>query len=277
MRLSAFADEISPDPADHLAVLAACGVAAVEVRSVLGVNVLALSDAQVADYRARLAGGGFAVSAVASPVGKVSLDAPAGPHLDRLRRALDLCHTFGTRRVRVFSFYPPAAGFAGDWSPHRAEVLDRLWAMAELAAAAGVELVHENEHRIYGDSPDRVRDLFAAVDHPSLRAAHDAGNWVACGYDPVDGWAASAPVTTHYHVKDWKAGGTYGVLAGTGDGRLDLSVTALVAATYAGYAVLEPHLRGGGPTGGQTGPDLFPAAVAAFRALLAECGGSAAG
>ena len=36
---------------------------------------------------------------------------------------------------------------------------------------------------------------------------------------------------------------------------------------------MEPHLRGGGPTGGVTGPDLFPLAVQAFRNILAVCGG----
>jgi 3-dehydroshikimate dehydratase len=37
--------------------------------------------------------------------------------------------------------------------------------------------------------------------------------------------------------------------------------------------VMEPHLRGGGPTGGVTGADLFPYAVEVFRNLLAECDG----
>ena len=39
---------------------------------------------------------------------------------------------------------------------------------------------------------------------------------------------------------------------------------------------MEPHLRGGGPTGGVTGPDLFPYAVLAFRQILADCGATEA-
>ena len=42
---------------------------------------------------------------------------------------------------------------------------------------------------------------------------------------------------------------------------------------YKGFAVMEPHLRGGGPTGGITGPDLFPIAVQAFRKIVDEAGG----
>ena len=58
-----------------------------------------------------------------------------------------------------------------------------------------------------------------------------------------------------------------------GDGRIAYSIRDAVKRGYRGYAVMEPHLRGGGPTGGYTGPDLFPAAVEAFRKILQECGG----
>ena len=42
---------------------------------------------------------------------------------------------------------------------------------------------------------------------------------------------------------------------------------------YRGFATLEPHLLGGGPTGGVTGPELFPKAVAAFKAIVEKAGG----
>jgi hypothetical protein len=45
-----------------------------------------------------------------------------------------------------------------------------------------------------------------------------------------------------------------------------------VAMKYDGFATLEPHLLGGGPTGGVTGPELFPKAVAAFKAILDKAG-----
>ena len=43
--LSAFADEISPDPRTQIDILAACGVHHIEFRSIHGTNVLALDDA----------------------------------------------------------------------------------------------------------------------------------------------------------------------------------------------------------------------------------------
>ena len=271
--LSAFADEIGPDPAEQLAVLAACRVRYLEFRSIHQTNVLALTDAQLGEFHTRLTDAGVGVSAIGSPVGKVPIDQPFAPTLDKLSRAVEVAHRFDTQLIRVFSFYPPDADFHGDWSPHRNEVIGRMGKLAEVAAESGVVLVHENEHRIFGDRPDRVEDLLRGVDSPSLRAAYDAANWVFSGYDPVEGWDRTAAFTTHLHVKDWKRGGSTGVLAGRGDGRMDYSVGELAKRDYQGFAVLEPHLRGGGPTGGVTGADLFPAAVEAFRKVLAEAGG----
>ena len=49
-------------------------------------------------------------------------------------------------------------------------------------------------------------------------------------------------------------------------------ISEAVAAGYDGFATLEPHLLGGGPTGGVTGPELFPKAVAAFKGILDRAG-----
>ncbi len=49
-------------------------------------------------------------------------------------------------------------------------------------------------------------------------------------------------------------------------------IAEAVASGYDGFATLEPHLLGGGPTGGVTGPELFPKAVAAFKSILDRAG-----
>jgi len=278
--LSAFADEISPDPREQIAVLKACRVRHIEFRSVHKTNVLALSDEQVKEFKKLLGGEGFKLSALGSPVGKVAIDAPFEPHLDKFKRAIELCGVFGTPNVRVFSYYPPGNDPNFDpknWSAHRDEVISRMRAKAELAAKNKVVLFHENEHRIYGDSPDRVADLLTSVNSPSLRAAYDPANYTYCNCDPIEGWEKTKAYTAHFHIKDWKKGGhaaghEYGVIAGTGDGHIAHSIKGAVAMGYKGFAVMEPHLRGGGPTGGVTGPDLFPFAVEAFRKILRECG-----
>jgi 3-dehydroshikimate dehydratase len=265
--LSAFADEISPDPQVQIDILKH-----IEFRSIHKTNVLNLTDAQVAEFKSLLDRAEFKLSAVGSPIGKVRIDEPFEPHLEKFRRAIHLCKLFGTPNVRVFSYYPPE-DFDGNWDPHRNAVMDRMRKKAEIAEREGVMLFHENEHRIYGDSPERLADLFATVKSPALRAAFDPANFVFCGYDPLQGWAASKPYTAHFHIKDWKAGEEHGSIAGEGQGQIPTIIADAVKMGYRGFATLEPHLLGGGPTGGVTGPELFPKSVAAFKAIVEKAGG----
>ncbi len=272
--LSAFADEIDPDPQKQIDVLTQCGIRHIELRSILKTNVLDLTDLQVAELKSLLDRHAFRLSAIGSPIGKVKIDQPFGPHLERFKRAIHLCKVFGTSNIRIFSYYLPEGG--GDWDDWRREVLDRMWEKCRLAAQAGVRLLHENEHRIYGDSPERVADLMQTVveqlDGPTLVAVYDPANYVFCGYDPWQGWQATKQWTRHFHIKDWTKGEAHGRPAGEGQGRIPEVMAEAAAMKYDGFATLEPHLLGGGPTGGVTGPELFPKAVTALKRILDQVG-----
>lgn len=276
--LSAFADEISPDPREQIEVLKASNVHYIEFRSIYKTNVLALSDEQIDNFKTLIDGEGVKLSAIGSPIGKAPIDSSFDEHLDKFKRAMELAHKLCTPNIRVFSYYPPAnTPFTGDWAPYRNEVMRRMRVKAELAAKEKLRLFHENEHKIYGDSPERVADLMKTVNHPALRQAYDAANWVFCGHDPVKGWELTKQYVDHLHIKDWKGSGEHehtGRIPGTGDGQIAHSIKDAVERGYDGFAVMEPHLRGGGPTGGMTGPDLFPLAVQAFRNILQACGGA---
>jgi sugar phosphate isomerase/epimerase len=271
-RISAFADEIGPDPVQQLDVLAQCGVRHLELRSILGTNVLALTDAQVEDLRSLLRQRGVTLSAIGSPIGKVPIDGSFEDHLSKFERAIHLARLFEAPNIRVFSYYPPGDGPTWDGVDEKwhAEVFARMRRKAEIAEKAGVRLVHENEHRIYGDSPERVARIFREAPSPTLRAAYDAANFVYGGFCPWEGWEMTRHLTVHFHIKDWRKGEKHGCLAGEGDGRWPEVLRD--ARGYDGFATLEPHLLGGGPTGGHTGPELFPRAVEAFRKLLQEAG-----
>ena len=134
--------------------------------------------------------------------------------------------------------------------------------------------MHENEHAIYGDDPDRVVDLMRNVNHPALGAVYDPANYVFCGYDPWQGWQKMKQYTVHFHIKDWSAGEKHGRIPGEGQGRIEEVMADAVKRGYDGYATMEPHLLGGGPTGGVTGPELFPKAVEAFTKVLERAGAS---
>jgi len=161
IRLSAFADEISADLDEQIAVLTGENIRFLELRGVWGVNVLDLSDQQVAEVKRALDAAGIGVSAIGSPIGKVPISASFDEHLHRFERALTVARAFETPFVRIFSFYAPsptgavgdvAGDAAADPAAWRAEVVTRLREMTARARAAAITLLHENEKDIYGDT-----------------------------------------------------------------------------------------------------------------------------
>src|SRR5947209_7014469 len=145
--LSAFADEISPDPLQQISILQACGVRHIEFRSILGTNVLSLTDPQIQDFKALLDNNGFKLSAIGSPIGKIKIDDPFEPHLEKFQRAIHLCGVFGTKNIRIFSYYPPD-NFDGNWAKWRDEVMSRMAQKCDLAKKAGVRLIDRKSTRL---------------------------------------------------------------------------------------------------------------------------------
>jgi len=266
--LSGFADEISPDPAEQLATLAAESITHLELRGAWSVNVADFTAGQVAAFRTAVDGAGVRVSAIGSPVGKIPVGAPLGPELDRLRRVADVAAELGTAIVRVFSFYIPG----GDPPErYRQQVIDRMGALAGIAEDRGLILAHENEKEIYGDTPDRCADVITAVGSPALRATFDPANFVQCGVRPhSDAYALLRPFLVYLQVKDLLAATGEVVPAGEGDGQLRETLTALRDSGFTGFMSLEPHLAQAGRLGGFSGPQGFRRAAAALKSLLNE-------
>jgi sugar phosphate isomerase/epimerase len=266
--LSGFADEISPDPAEQLATLAAESIAHLELRGAWSVNVADFTAEQVAAFRTAVDGAGVRVSAIGSPVGKIPVGAPLEPELDRMRRVADVAAELGTAIVRVFSFYIPG----GDPPErYRQQVIDRMGALAGIAEDRGLILAHENEKEIYGDTPDRCADLITAVGSPALRATFDPANFVQCGVRPhSDAYALLRPFLVYLQVKDALAATGEVVPAGEGDGQLRETLTALRDSGFTGFMSLEPHLAQAGRFGGFSGAQGFRRAAQALKSLLNE-------
>ena len=108
IRLSAFADEISPDLDEQIAVLSSEHIHFLDLRSVWNINVLDLTDQQVAGIKEKLDAHGIGVAAIGSPIGKVPVDSSFDEHLHRFERAIAVAQALQTPSIRIFSFYPPA-------------------------------------------------------------------------------------------------------------------------------------------------------------------------
>lgn len=270
--LSGFADEISPDPAEQLATLAAESISHLELRGAWSTNVADFTDAQLASFKAALNAAGVTVSAIGSPIGKIDVRDPFRPELDRMRRIADVASALGTGLVRVFSFFIPAGEPP---ERYRQQVIDQLAALTAIAAERELVLAHENEKLIYGDRPERCADVIASVGSPALRATFDAANFVQCGVRPHDdAYELIRPYLVYVQIKDAIAATGEVVPAGEGDGQVRETLGALIESGFDGYLSLEPHLAAAGQFGGFSGPAAFRRAAQALKALLAELSAS---
>lgn len=269
--LTGFADEISPDLDEQLEILSRVEIQHLELRSVWDTNVLDLTDEQLQRVKSSFTDRGVGISSIGSPIGKVPMTDPFGPHLERYRRALHVAEVMEAPYVRVFSFFMPEGE---DPDLYRCEVVDRMGALADLAESAGLTLLHENEKGIYGDVPGRCLDVLSGVGSPALRAAWDAANFVQCGVDQPheEGYSVLRPYIEYMHVKDALAGSGRVVLAGKGDGQIPETIAALRDSGFDGFFSLEPHLASAGRYSGFSGPELFTEAAMAFKELLRQQG-----
>ena len=268
--LSGFADEIDPDLQTQCDVLAGLGIRYVEFRSAWDVNVLDLDDDQVDEVVRILAANDLSVSSIGSPIGKINIEDDFDAHVTRMERALAVAKRLNAPYIRVFSFFLRADQPPAD---HRDEVIRRMRILAEMAQAAGVVLLHENEKEIFGDIPERVLDIVESVNLPSLKLAWDAANYVQVGVTPfTDAYPLLRPHTVYIQIKDAVMDTGEVVPAGQGDGQLVPTIEALAADGFDGFFSMEPHLGSAHHLGGFSGPDNFIRATKAFTGILQEQG-----
>lgn len=271
-KLSAFADEVIDDFSSQVKYLASKKVGYIELRFLNKKNVIDLNKSQLIEARNILEDFGLGVSAIGSPIGKVRLDEPFAQHLDMFKRAVDSALFFGTRFIRMFSYYAPEGK---DIADYRSEVLGRMGAKVEVIEDVDIVMVHENETDIYGHTAANCVDIVEAVNSDKLRLVYDPGNFV-WGQGIVDNvascWPKMKPYVVHVHIKDWRLGADVGSIPGRGHGQIKALLQELVDCGYAGFLTMEPHLQAGGKFGGQTGPKLFSEAIDATRKLAFEVG-----
>lgn len=268
--LSGFADEISPDLDEQLAVVTDLGLKYIEFRSAWDVNVLDLDGEQLRRAKGALTASGVRVSSVGSPIGKISISDDNGPHLERMKHALEVAEFLEAPYIRIFSYFIPEGDDPDDY---RDEVISRMSDLAAVAEGSGITLVHENEKEIYGDIPRRCLEIVRAVDSPALRLTWDNANFVQCGVRPyTEGYPLLSPHVDYLQVKDARFADGVVVPAGAGDGQFRESMRAFAAAGFEGFASLEPHLQLGHALGGFSGPENWRRAHAAFVRVLREEG-----
>lgn len=280
VKLSGFADELSPSFDEQLAGLNRLGVSHIELRGIDGINVSDLTNEKLREVREKLSAAGIKVSSIGSPIGKISIEDDFAPHMDKLKRTLEIQKELGATYLRMFSFYIPQGA---DPAGYRGQVLDRLSAMAEEAKRWDAVMLHENEKAIYGDTASRCLDIMEQLASPSFRAVFDFANFIEVGQPTVEAYDMLRPYIEYVHIKD-ATGEKKIVPAGRGAGHVEDILGRLLGSGWSGFLSLEPHLvdfaglaaleqdpnkRGSS----MTGPEAWELALSSLRDILARLDG----
>ena len=238
--LSAFSDEYAESFDEQLAAMCRLGIRHIELRHLDGKNISVLSKAEVLEAKQKLDSVGISVSAIGSPLGKIALDGDLDAHMNLAESVFETANIMGTKFVRVFSFYAPEGK---DIAAMRDEVFCALERMVACANKYGVVLCHENEARIYGDTPKRCREI---MDHfgGEMKCVFDMGNFVLEGVSPYpEAYTHLKDYIAYFHIKDALFEGAI-VPPGKGEAKIGEILAAHAADAKEPFFVsLEPHLQ----------------------------------
>lgn len=269
--ISAFADEIGPDLKLQMDVCETHGIKCIDVRGIDGVNCSKMTLEKVKQYKKQMDDRGFTMPCLGTPIGKIRMDENFDAHLDLLKHCFEVADAFGSKLLRIFSFYPSQGKRIED---ERAGVMTRMEKMVAAAEKAGMVLMHENEKAIYGAKPAGVLDLFKTIQSPAFKSIFDPANYVEEDVRPYDdGWTKGlGDLTVYFHIKDKNPGEHTCVPAGTGKGQFMEIFQDLKARNYNGVMTLEPHMKAAEQFQGFSGADLFAKAVDALKAVCDKVG-----
>ena len=275
IRISGFADEISADFEKQLEVLGRLGFSYMEIRGVNGKGIDTYEASQVKEIKQRLDVAGIEISSLASPIGKIEIGQDFEGHYEHFKQVVELAHILEAPYIRMFSFFMPPNQ---DSQLYEGEVLERLGKMVSYDELGKIQLLHENEKDIFGDTADRCLRIMQAFEGKGLKMAFDFANFVQCGQDTREAFELLGSYVAYVHIKDAVARTKMIVPAGQGDGQIAPILKALKEQGYDGFLSLEPHLtefeglkgleREGASLKGMRQMDGEEAFETAYRALM---------
>lgn len=238
--LSAFADEYKTDFDGQLEGLSKFGINYMELRFVNGRNVAVLTPDEVKTLKRKLAEKNIRVSAIGSPLGKINTAGDIDAEMAKAERVFKTANELEAKNVRMFSFYLDESKTR---EQNKSIVYSSLERMIKLASKYGVTLCHENEAKVYGESPEACREILDYFGG-EMRCVFDMGNFVLENYKPYpDAFEILKKYIEYFHIKDSLAAGAI-VPPGCGEANI-----AQILKAYGEYAdkdffiTLEPHLQ----------------------------------
>ena len=235
---SAFADEAGSTLKEQITALTENGIKYIEPRNINQAGILTYTEDELVDIEKQLSEAGIKVNSLGSPIGKYNIEDDFAPHFEQFKKALAVCKTLKTDKMRMFSFFVKQ----NELATHRDEVLRRMNAMTEEAKKHGIKLCHENESNIYGQMPNEVADLMDNVS--DLYGIFDPANYRMNDGDVIAGINATLKNFAYMHIKDAHFESQTILPAGEGEGKIG-EIIDIINENYDGlvYLTLEPHLH----------------------------------
>lgn len=236
--LSAFADEVTNVFEEQLKYLNKHKIGYIEPRNIDGTNVSSLTLDEAKNAKKLMDDYGVKAYSIGSPVGKVDITGDLEEHMKLFRHTLDIAEIFESKNIRMFSFFYPEGTDVHDY---RGNIIEELAKMLDEAEKRGVKLCHENEARIYGETPKDCADLMKHFGG-RMKSVLDMGNFAFCRQNPLEGYELLEEYIEYIHIKDAFPDGTI-VAAGNGEGKISEILTRYNAYTDREVVLtLEPHL-----------------------------------
>jgi sugar phosphate isomerase/epimerase len=246
-KLAVFTDEITQDLDLAIQVAKEYQCEGVEIRSVWDTPIHKLSDAQVAEIKAKLGDAGLAVCCLGTPFYKCEIDKPEEikEHHEILRRCCAVAKELGTGLVRGFTFWR-----RGPVEPVWQQIIDNFEIPTKILEEMDTTMVVENEASTYVGTGGMTASFLDEVAHPKLAAVWDPCN-VLFDFDVEevpfpDGYRALRKHIIHVHLKDGeRTGPNHARCTRIGEGDIDYpgQFRALLQDGYNGWVSLETHWR----------------------------------
>lgn len=236
--LSAFADEYADSLKEQCEALNKFGIEYIELRGVNGKNISVLTESEVKEVKKVLDDYGIEVSSIGSPLGKIDIKGDLNGHYETAKRVYETANILGAKNVRMFSFYSKETPF----DKCKSEVYAGLEKLVDLSGGTGLTLCHENEARIYGESPEKCLEI-AEYFGGRIKCVFDMGNFVLDGYEPLSAYKLLFDYIEYFHIKDAFFTGAI-VPAGKGEAKIkEILDDYKQNGGKDAFITLEPHLQ----------------------------------
>ncbi|TVX94410.1 sugar phosphate isomerase/epimerase family protein [Paenibacillus agilis] len=241
--LSGLSDEAGSSLREQIQAHEELGWRELEIRTVNGSSIADIEETDFQAIRRDIEAAHMRVTVVSSRIANWErpITAPFEWDAEELKRLAARVPALGTKYIRIMS-YPNDGLPESVW---RGNVIERIRRLTEIAADAGLILLHENCAGWAGASADHALDLVKSIDLPNLRLLFDTGNGIAYRYDTHEYLKKVLPYVSHVHIKDgiWENEQAVYSLPGEGQSRVRESIRLLFEHHYSGIFAIEPHLH----------------------------------